>query len=148
MKVYGMSIVTNWDCGTAFDITVASRLNMLESGMYHGVSAKAAEHRKHTENDPKCVELGWQCIPLTVESSGAWGPEELSSFSQAATWLAIHGNTTKSKAVAELYGCLSLLLVRSISSYFHTPQQENELFKSSSVCVLCLLSTCLCECTY
>ena len=115
MKVYGMSIVTNWDCGTAFDITVASLLNMLEAGMYHGVSAKAAEHRKHTENDPKCVELGWQCIPLTVESSGAWGPEELSSFSQAATWLAIHGNTTKSKAVAELYGCLSLLLVRSIN---------------------------------
>ena len=36
--------------------------------MYQGVSAKAAEHRKRTENDPKCVELGWRCILLAVES--------------------------------------------------------------------------------
>ena len=47
-------------CGTsaAFDITVASplnSLNMLEAGMYQGVSAKAAEQRKHSENDPKPV---------------------------------------------------------------------------------------------
>ena len=31
---------------------------------------KAAEHRKHTENDPKCVELGKRCILLAVESYG------------------------------------------------------------------------------
>ena len=92
----------------AFDITVASPLNsinMLEAGMYQGVSAKAAEHRKHTENDPKCVELGWRCIPLAVESYGAWGPEALRAFSQVATRLAIRGNTPKSK--------VSLLLVRA-----------------------------------
>ena len=112
-------LVTNWDCGTsaAFDITVASQLNsinMLEAGMYQGVSAKAAEHhRKHTENDPKCVELGWRCIPLAVESYGAWGPEALRAFSQVATRLAIRGNTPKSKVVAELYGRLRLLLVRA-----------------------------------
>ena len=103
-------------------------------GMYQGVSAKAAEHRKHTENDPKCAELGWQCIPLAVESYGAWGPEALRAFSQVATRLAIRGNTPKSKVVAELYGHLSLLLVRAntrsilVRSYSHTPQQENELF--------------------
>ena len=129
-------LVTNWDCGTsaAFDITVASLLNsinMLEAGMYQG-EPKAAEHRKHTENDPKCVELGWRCIPLAVESYGAWGPEVLRAFSEVATRLAIHGNTTKSKVVAELYGRLSLLLVRAnarsilVRSYPQTPQQENE----------------------
>ena len=82
-------LVTNWHCGTsaAFDITstVASPLNsinMLEAGMYQGASAKAAEHRKHTENDPKCVELGWRCIPLAMESYGAWGPKALRAFSQ------------------------------------------------------------------
>ena len=104
-----------WDCGTsaAFDITAASLLNsinMLEESMCQDVSAKAAEHRKHTENDPKCVELGW---PLAVESYGAWGPEALRAFSQVATRLAIRGNTPKSKVVAELYGRLSLLLVRA-----------------------------------
>ena len=58
-------LVTNWDCETSavFDITVASSLisiNMLEVGMYQGVSAKAAENRKHTENAPKYVDLGWR----------------------------------------------------------------------------------------
>ncbi|KAL5487185.1 hypothetical protein EMCRGX_G019758 [Ephydatia muelleri] len=56
-----------------FDITVTSPLhsiNMFEAGMYQGVSAKA-------------------CIPLTVESYGAWGPEALRVFTQVATRLAI-----------------------------------------------------------
>ena len=74
-----------------FDITRASPFNLLEAGMYQGVSAKAAEHRKRTENDPKSVELGWQCIPLAMESYGAWGPEALRAFSQVATRLAIRG---------------------------------------------------------
>ena len=99
-----------------FDITVTSPLhsiNMFEAGMYQGVSAKA-------------------CIPLTVESYGAWGPEALRVFTQVATRLAICGNTPKSKVVAELNGHLSLLLVRAnaqsilVRSYPQTPQQENE----------------------
>ena len=81
---------------------------MLEAGMYQGVSGKAAEHRKHNENDPKCAELGWRCVPLTVENYGAWGPAALKAFSQVASRLAIHDNIPKSKVVAELYGRLSL----------------------------------------
>ena len=95
--------------------------------MCQGVSAKAAEHRKHTENDPKCVELGWRCIPLAVQNYGACGPEALRAFSQVATRLAIRGNTPKSMVVAELYGHLCLLLV-IVRSYPQIPQQENELF--------------------
>ena len=30
--------------------------------MVQGVSAKAAERRKHTQNDAKYAELCWQCI--------------------------------------------------------------------------------------
>ena len=59
------------ETSAAFDITVASPLKQLISWK-QDVSAKAAEHRKHTENDPKCVELGWRCIPLAVESYGFW----------------------------------------------------------------------------
>eukprot|EP00731_Ephydatia_muelleri_P029957 Em0021g480a len=70
---------------------------------------KAAEHRKHTENDPKCVELGKRCILLAVESYGP-GDQRQRAFSQVATRLAIRGNTLKSKVVAKLYGRLSLLL--------------------------------------
>ena len=67
------------------------------------------------------------------ESYGAWGPEVSKAFSQVATRLAIRGNTPKAKIVAELYGRLSLLLVRANArsilcrSYPQTPQQENEL---------------------
>ena len=70
-------LVTNRDCGTsaAFGITVTSPLNshtVLEAGMYQGVSAKAAEHRKHDENDLKCAELGWRYVPFTVRGE-LWG---------------------------------------------------------------------------
>eukprot|EP00731_Ephydatia_muelleri_P000250 Em0001g250a len=61
-------LVTNWDNGisAAFDITVASPLNssVMEAGMYSGVAARAAEFRKHSENDTKCAQLSWKCIPL------------------------------------------------------------------------------------
>ena len=38
-----------------------------------GVVAGAQEERKHTQNDPICSELDWKCIPLVVETFGAWG---------------------------------------------------------------------------
>ena len=69
--------------------------------------------------DPKCVELGWQCIPLAVKSDGA-----LRAFSRVATWLAIRGNTPKSKVIAELYGRLSLLLVRANAQSPNTPTRK------------------------
>ena len=54
----------------------------------------------------------WDCgtsaaFDITIGSYGAWEPEALRAFSQMATRLV----TPKSKVVAELYGCLSLLLV-------------------------------------
>ena len=113
--------------------------------MYQGVSAKAAEHRKRTKNDPKCAELGWQCVPLAVENYGAWGPEALKAFSQVASRLAIHGNTPKSKVVAELYGRLSLLLIRAnarsilVCSYPQSTQQDSYLCMKLFVCVLCVM---------
>ena len=66
-------LVTNWDNGisAAFDVTVTSPLNssiIMEVGMYTGVAARAAEFGKHIQNDTKCAELSWKCIPLAVES--------------------------------------------------------------------------------
>ena len=124
-------LVTNWDNGisAAFEVTVTSPLNssvIMEVGMYSGVAARAAEFRKHSENDTKCVPLSWKCIPLAVKSYDAWGPEALKAFSQVATRLAIRVNTYKSKALADLYGRLSHTLnARAIltRSYFHLVQQ-------------------------
>ena len=36
-----------------------------------GSAAASAEVRTHIENDPKCEELGWICVPLAVEAYGA-----------------------------------------------------------------------------
>ena len=44
-------------------------------GTIAGAASEAAELRKHTANDEKCVELGSVSIPLVVESYGAWGKE-------------------------------------------------------------------------
>ena len=44
---------------------------------------------------------------------GAWGPEAWKASSQVGSRLAIRDNTPKSKVVAQLYGCLSLSLIRA-----------------------------------
>eukprot|EP00731_Ephydatia_muelleri_P033832 Em0039g18a len=104
-----------------------------EAGMYSGAAARAAELRKHTQNDSKCAELSWKCIPLAVECYGAWGPEALKAFSQVATRLAIRGNTSKSMALTDLFGRLSHSLIRANArailsrSYSHLMQQVDEL---------------------
>eukprot|EP00731_Ephydatia_muelleri_P011801 Em0006g695a len=131
-------LVTNWDNGisAAFDVTVASPLNsstITEAGMYSGAAARAAELRKHTQNDSKCAELSWNCISLAVECYGAWGQEALKAFSQVATRLAIRGNTSKSMALTDLFGRLSHSLIRANArailscSYSHLMQQVDEL---------------------
>ena len=120
------------------------------AGMYQGVSAKAAEHRKHDENDPKGAELGWRCVPLAVENYGAWGPEALKAFLQVTSRLANRGNTPKSKVVAGLYGRLNLLLIRAndrsilVRSYPQSTQQD-----SYRLCVLCVIKIIMCDvCVY
>ena len=79
-------INSNWALGktAACDISVTSPINsniMSEAGVTAGAAAQATELRKHEANDVKCSELGWLCIPLVVESYGAWGKEAMESFS-------------------------------------------------------------------
>ena len=79
-------LVQNWSQGkpAAFDFSVASPLNSLnlsEGGVSPGAAAHASEIRKHNSNDGKCGDLGqWVCIPLVVETYGAWGQEAVKSF--------------------------------------------------------------------
>ena len=61
----------------------------------------------------KCSELGWLCIPLVVESYGAWGKEAMESFSSLASRLAITSSRPKSAVLSELYGRLNLNLLRA-----------------------------------
>ena len=113
-------LVARWVRGlpAALDITVTSPLTpaiLVESCSTAGVAAANAESRKHDANDPKCVELGWICIPLAVEAYGNWGKEAQETFSQLASLLAAHHSVPKSKATADIYGRLNLTLTRSVA---------------------------------
>ena len=86
--------------------TVTSPLNshtMLEAGMYQGVQLSTAENI--TKMIPSVLSwvgdvYHWQWRTMHAR---AWGPDALKAFSQVASRLAIRGNTSKSKVVAELY---------------------------------------------
>ena len=72
------SLVNNWMGGipAAFDITVTTLLapvSLREASVIAGTAARLAEQRKHQANDPRCHTLGWNCIPLAVESYENWG---------------------------------------------------------------------------
>ena len=66
----------------------------------------------YDENDAKCKELGWICVPMVVEAYGAWGTEAMESFSLLASRLATSSNRAKAEVLAALYGRLNLNLVR------------------------------------
>ena len=58
-----------------------NRAILLEASVTTGVAAWTTEQRKHCSNDGKCNKLEWACVPLVVESYGAWGKEALESIS-------------------------------------------------------------------
>ena len=68
--------------------------------------------------DPICSELGWKCVPLVVETFGAWGRTAGHFFAQLAVRLAAQGNSTKATMLNSIYGRLSLLLIRANARAF------------------------------
>ena len=102
-------LVDNWDRGlsAAFDVSVTSLLNpslIVESSISSGVAARVAEECKHEKNDKRYSELGWQCIPIVVETYGSWVSEARQALSQKASRLAFRTNSEKSQMLGSLYG--------------------------------------------
>ena len=59
-------LVDSWSIGkaAAFDLTVVSPLTVHNLSLAgEGDVVSDAESLKHRENDAKCHELGWTCIP-------------------------------------------------------------------------------------
>ena len=113
-------LVLNWERGkhAALDITVTSPLIpsiLTAASLSEGAAAQEAEARKHRANDPKCSELGWVRIPLTVETYGNWGREAQSTFSHLASHLAITTSSYKGKVLTKLYSRLNFTLVRAVA---------------------------------
>ena len=111
-------LIPNWVMGrtAALDVSVTSPLNpqtLLEAGVTATGAALTTEERKHDEDDPKCSELGWVCIPVVAESYGAWGREATLLFSTIASRIATLSNKPKSVTLSDIYGRLNLQLVRA-----------------------------------
>ena len=71
-------LVADWERGrpAAWDVTVTSPLTptvLNDAGMI--TAAATAQQRKHIANKPKCQELGWECVPLAIETYGNWSRE-------------------------------------------------------------------------
>ena len=97
----------------AFDVTVVSPLssvNLSGAGSSDVVSTAAAV--KHVENDPKCGELGWTCIPLAVDSYGQWCEEAHEAFAQIAQCLSTRTKVGFSTCLSSIYNSLGVVLAR------------------------------------
>ena len=110
-------LVPVWSIGKAgaIDVTVAHPLNPLYidgASATAGYCLDAAEQRKHDENDTKCRELRWECLPLAVTPYGSWGKEGTKTLKKIANRLAIQTRRTASQAQHELFTRLSIVLAR------------------------------------
>jgi hypothetical protein len=108
-------LVPDWKLGKsgAFDITVVSPLtSTLLSGAGGNDAVTPAELRKHEENDAKCADLHWLCVPLAVDSYGQWGDEAHVAFREIALRLSTRTKVTVSAALSSLFNTLGVILAR------------------------------------
>ena len=115
-KVFFFLIRSNSDKPAAIDVSITSPLksNILsEAGVVAGAAARQTEERKHISNDTICSELGWKCVPLVMETFGAWGRTAGQFFGELASRLAAQSHSSKTIMLNNIYGRLSLTLVRA-----------------------------------
>eukprot|EP00731_Ephydatia_muelleri_P004794 Em0002g970a len=111
-------LVGNWDRGkpAAFDFTVSSPLSsaiLSEASANTGAATRSAEECKHRANDVKCAELGWSCVPLAVETYGAWSDEAQCTFSRLASLLSVGSAWLKGKVLSDIYDHLNFKLMHA-----------------------------------
>ena len=108
-------LVPLWTLGksAAFDITIVSPLKpSLLIGAGDKSAIQEAEDKKHAENDAKCSDLGWLCIPLAANTYGEWGEEAHKAFSSVALQLSVRTSVSFSIALSSLYNTLGVVLAR------------------------------------
>ncbi len=109
-------LVPSWKLGksAAFDLTVVSPLtseNLSRAGDHFDYLERAAL-RKHDENDDKCADLGWVCVPLAVDTYGQWCDEAHTAFAEIATRLSTRTKVTFSSALSSIFNTLGVVLAR------------------------------------
>ena len=109
-------LVPTWNLGkdAALDITVVNPLNDTNiDGAIAIRGSAAAASRKHGNNDAKCRELGWECLPMVVTCYGEWGSEAIAFLDRLASRVAMQTATSTPEMKNAIYTRLSCLLMRS-----------------------------------
>ena len=70
-------------------------------------------------NDTISSELGWKCVPLVVETFGAWGRTAGQFFGELASRLAVQSHSSKTTMLNNIYGSLNLILVQANARAFN-----------------------------
>ena len=101
----------------ALDVTVISPQcigNIVRlAGETAGFAAEHAAAKKHRKQDADCATKGWVCIPLAVETFGAWCVEGEKAVVKLAQHVAARTGVAKSVAVGALLSHLSIALQRA-----------------------------------
>ena len=109
-------LVPSWSLGksAAFDLTVVSPLtsdNLTRAGEHFEYLERAAA-LKHDQNDAKCTDLGWVCVPLAVDTYGQWCDEAHRAFAEIATRLSTRTKVSWASALSSIYNTLGVVLAR------------------------------------
>ena len=110
-------LLPTWNLGrdAALDVTVVNPLNNfnIEGAIIPGQITEEAADRKHRNNDAKCRELGWECIPIVVSTYGGWGSEASVFLDSLSSRVAMQTVSAKADIKRALFTRLSCTLMRA-----------------------------------
>ena len=120
-------LIPTWSLGRAGAIDVTCT-NLLTPTHLTGATVsvtdclESAERKKQTktmrkrsadENDDKCHELNWTCLPVATTPYGGFGIESSKTLKRIAMRVALQGKESRSHSARRLYGGLAVVLARS-----------------------------------
>ena len=93
-------LIPTWSLGKAgaIDVTVVNPLNhsnLIGANTTVEDTLDQAESTKHKQNDTKCVELGWVCLPVATTPYGGWGTESTTTLKRIAARIAVSTKETR-----------------------------------------------------
>ena len=96
---------------------------ILEASVTAGAATVATEIGNNCTNGHTrctCEALGWECLPIVVDSFGVWGDKATNTISRlASTWrLAAQTRLCKGTVLSQLHGKQSCSLIRSNTRAF------------------------------
>ena len=110
-------LLPTWHLGrdAALDVTVVNPLNNsnIEGAIVPGLITEEAADRKHRNNNAKCRELGWECIPIVVSTYGGWGSEASVFLDSFSSRVAMQTVSAKADIKRSLFTGLSCTLMRA-----------------------------------